>query len=131
MKVQISQGVFGAGDVYTEYVDCVFDGAKLSNVKPGRATSLRCSFRDVQIRSMFSHSADFADCIFTWANSYDSLGCWDVESCSASGVKGKDFRVAGDGGLVANAVWPGEVGRIWRPRCAPCRRTHLGAVAGP
>lgn len=64
--VQITHGgSFGGGDGYTEYVDCLFDGAKFAGISAGRATFVRCSFRDVWIRKMFSHDAEFIDCVFS------------------------------------------------------------------
>jgi uncharacterized protein YjbI with pentapeptide repeats len=64
--MQISHGgSLGGGGQYSEYVDCVFDQVKLTGVKPGRATFVRCSFRGVRIRKMFSHDAEFIDCVFT------------------------------------------------------------------
>lgn len=64
--VQVSHGgSFGGGGQYTEYSGCVFDRARLTRVSAGRATFVHCSFRDVRIRDMFSHDAEFIDCLFT------------------------------------------------------------------
>jgi Pentapeptide repeats (8 copies) len=64
-RTRVTGGVLGAGYETSEYLECVFDGCHLSNVLPGRATFINCSFRDVSIRKLQFQDAQFIDCVFT------------------------------------------------------------------
>lgn len=64
--IRITQGgCFGAGRDYSQYVNCVFDGARWRNVFPGLSRFVRCSFRDVRIEDFLSNDAEFVECVFT------------------------------------------------------------------
>lgn len=64
-RVRIKGGGLGGGLVPSEYVECRFDGSRLSKVLPGRATFIGCSFRDVRIDDLRCLEAQFIDCVFT------------------------------------------------------------------
>lgn len=56
---------FGAGRVMTEYVECTFDGLRFRHCYGGFARFIRCSFRNVNLRSWFCFGVELIDCIFT------------------------------------------------------------------
>ncbi|MBP2329517.1 hypothetical protein JOF56_009902 [Kibdelosporangium banguiense] len=64
-RTRVAGGEFGGGFEPSEYVECVFDGCRVKNVLPGRATFIGCSFRDVTIQNLRCHEAQFIDCVFT------------------------------------------------------------------
>src|SRR4051812_17269538 len=47
-RVRMTEGGLGDGFKTSEYRDCVFDGAHIKNVIPGRSIFVRCLFRDVK-----------------------------------------------------------------------------------
>ncbi len=61
----IKNASFGAGVEVTEYVDCNFDGSKISVSVVGRTRFVRCSFRNVIIRDLRCFTAEFVDCVFS------------------------------------------------------------------
>jgi hypothetical protein len=64
-RTRVAGGSFGGGFEPSEYRECVFDGCRIRNVLPGRATFVGCSFRDVTIQNLRCHEAQFVDCVFT------------------------------------------------------------------
>jgi uncharacterized protein YjbI with pentapeptide repeats len=64
-RIRAPIGSLGEGYESTHYVECVFDGARFKVIAPGRATFLRCSFRDVQVGEIFAKEAEFVDCVFS------------------------------------------------------------------
>src|SRR3954453_666408 len=50
--------------MWSEYIDCRFDGSSLRAPWVGYARFVRCSFRGVRLRHWRSQ-ADFIDCVFT------------------------------------------------------------------
>jgi hypothetical protein len=64
-RIRVTGGGLGGGKRPTVYQECVFDGARLQNVIPGRASFVSCSFRDVTITDLRCHSAEFVDCVFS------------------------------------------------------------------
>ncbi|MDQ7903529.1 hypothetical protein RB614_03250 [Phytohabitans sp. ZYX-F-186] len=65
--IRVAQGgTFGAGGEYSEYIDCMFDKARLKHMRSGRATFVRCSFRDVLVDGLHCQGGgEFIDCIFS------------------------------------------------------------------
>jgi len=57
--------VLGAGKNPSRYVDCTFDGIRFRKLLFGLARFERCSFLDVKIVNVFSHGAEFVDCVFS------------------------------------------------------------------
>jgi hypothetical protein len=55
---------FGDGPDTSEYVDCVFDGSRIS-AADGRARFVGCSFRGVDIRNWDHGATELIDCTFT------------------------------------------------------------------
>lgn len=66
-QIKAAGGGLGGGRRPTEYIECVFDGSRLKDVVPGRATFIRCSFRDVVLVNMIALKAQFIDCVFSGA----------------------------------------------------------------
>jgi hypothetical protein len=64
-KMIINDACFGGGDKDSEYVDCVFDGAKFTAITPGAARFVRCSFRGVVISNLICNRVEFVDCTFS------------------------------------------------------------------
>jgi hypothetical protein len=56
---------FGGGPTDSTYLDCSFDGARLSAGAPGAARFERCSFRNVRFDALFSEKLEFIDCVFS------------------------------------------------------------------
>ena len=61
----MDQACFGGGTRTTEYVECRFDGSKITAVAPGMARFVRCSFKQCVIRSFFGTNVAFVDCVFS------------------------------------------------------------------
>ena len=56
---------FGSGTATSEYIDCVFDGARLAMPVGGLARFVRCSFEDVRIKSWFGLEVELVECTFS------------------------------------------------------------------
>jgi hypothetical protein len=63
-RANINDAALGAGRVQSEYVDCIFDGARM-RAGGGMARFNRCSFRDVQLRDWFCFTTEFVECVFS------------------------------------------------------------------
>lgn len=63
-KVRIENAALGSGPEPSEYLDCVFDGARISHAF-GRARFVRCSFQDVILRDWNSTAFELVDCTFS------------------------------------------------------------------
>jgi hypothetical protein len=55
---------FGSGPDTSQYVDCVFDGSRIS-AGYGMARFVRCSFRDVDVRKWNQDATELIGCTFT------------------------------------------------------------------
>jgi uncharacterized protein YjbI with pentapeptide repeats len=64
-KMRVDSFIPGAGMELSEYVDCSFDGIRVSYMSAAFARFIRCSFRNVDIRDWRSSKAEFIDCVFT------------------------------------------------------------------
>jgi uncharacterized protein YjbI with pentapeptide repeats len=65
VKMRIEGGSFGAGRETSEYLDCTFDGSRISFGPGGYTRFVRCSFRNVDLRDWFCFSVEIVDCVFT------------------------------------------------------------------
>lgn len=63
--VWIENASFGSGRVMSEYIECIFDGAKLNAPVGGFARFIRCSFRGVEINDWLCYGVELVDCIFS------------------------------------------------------------------
>ncbi|WP_123603061.1 pentapeptide repeat-containing protein [Micromonospora sp. Llam0] len=63
-KVRTENATLGSGPETSEYIDCVFDGARISHAS-GRARFVRCSFRDVILKDWNSTAFELVDCTFS------------------------------------------------------------------
>lgn len=63
-KTQFTHGNFGSGETPTLYLDCRFDGARLTKISAGEARFERCSFLDCNIKNQINYDAEFIDCVF-------------------------------------------------------------------
>ena len=64
MKVRIEDSQFGSGREMSEFVECIFDGARLVGVG-GRSRFVRCSFRDIDASNWIFNRAELIDCTFS------------------------------------------------------------------
>lgn len=64
-KMRIESGSFGSGRKISEYVDCSFDGSRISRIAGGYTRFERCSFRDVDLRKWFCFDVEMIDCTFS------------------------------------------------------------------
>lgn len=64
-RVRFAGGGLGDGHQPSDYIGCVFDGAYLKGILPGRANFIGCSFRDVRIYNFRCNAAQFVDCTFS------------------------------------------------------------------
>lgn len=64
-KMRIESGGFGSGRVVSEYIDCSFDGSRISKMAGGYARFVRCSFRNVDLRDWFCFAVEMIDCTFS------------------------------------------------------------------
>jgi uncharacterized protein YjbI with pentapeptide repeats len=62
--MRIDHAGFGSGPSQSKYVDCVFDGSRFRWAS-GDARFVRCSFRDVNLRSWDSSATELVGCTFT------------------------------------------------------------------
>jgi hypothetical protein len=56
---------FSLGDSHSEYVDCVFDRARIGGAFAGDALFERCSFRNVSIKGWIATMTELVDCTFS------------------------------------------------------------------
>jgi uncharacterized protein YjbI with pentapeptide repeats len=63
--VAAKEFVFGGGKQPSSYVDCVFDGARLTGTGADIASLRSCSFRGVRISKWECRTVDLIDCTFT------------------------------------------------------------------
>jgi uncharacterized protein YjbI with pentapeptide repeats len=56
---------FASGKEQSTYVGCRFDGSTFKHIVAGQARFERCSFLNVRINRLFSHAAEFIDCVFS------------------------------------------------------------------
>jgi len=63
--IQIRDACFGEGRRTSHYVECSFDGGRITGRPRGNARFERCSFRDIDIREWFCFSVEMIDCVFT------------------------------------------------------------------
>jgi hypothetical protein len=61
---RIEDAQFGSGRETSEFVECIFDGARLVGVG-SRSRFVRCSFRDIDGRDWIFNRAELIDCTFT------------------------------------------------------------------
>jgi hypothetical protein len=64
-NVWIEDASFGSGREMSEYVECVFDGAKFNRMGGGYARFVRCSFRGVEINNWKCFEVELIDCVFS------------------------------------------------------------------
>jgi len=64
-NIRIESASFGAGRKMSEYIDCVFDGARMTPAVGGYTRFLRCSFRNVDIDEWFCFAVEIVDCTFS------------------------------------------------------------------
>jgi hypothetical protein len=64
-NVWIKDASFGSGREMSEYIDCIFDGAKLNRAGGGYARFVRCSFRDVEFDNWICFGVELIDCLFS------------------------------------------------------------------
>jgi hypothetical protein len=69
----LRQMSFASGRVPSKYLECKFDRTHFKRVVLGQARFERCSFLNVDIRSLFSHAAEFIDCVFSGSLSASSF----------------------------------------------------------
>jgi hypothetical protein len=61
---RIDDAQFGSGREMSEFVECIFDGARLVGVG-SRSRFVRCSFRDIDASNWIFNRAELIDCTFT------------------------------------------------------------------
>ena len=59
-----AQATLGGGTKMSRFVDCSFDGSRLTLGGGGYARFERCSFRDVDLRHWFCFAVELVDCTF-------------------------------------------------------------------
>jgi len=64
-KATIDDASFGSGAEMSEYVECSFDGARLTMGGGEFARFVRCSFRNVKIDHWFCYVVELVDCVFS------------------------------------------------------------------
>jgi uncharacterized protein YjbI with pentapeptide repeats len=64
-KIRAKAVKFAAGKQPSVYVECIFDGSKLSEISAGPARFERCSFEKVTIKGIRCHEAEFVNCTFS------------------------------------------------------------------
>ena len=72
-NMRLRHMTFASGRVPTKYLECKFDGSRFKKSILGQARFERCSFLNVDIKSLFSHAAEFIDCIFSGTLSASSF----------------------------------------------------------
>lgn len=61
-RIRMAQTCFGGGVSDSKYIDCTFNEARFTAIAPGFAKFVRCSFKDVRIKSFFSRGIELIDC---------------------------------------------------------------------
>lgn len=64
-NMRIKQASLGSGGEVSEYVNCVFDGARMTFGPGGFASYVNCSFRDVRLREWICFNVEMVNCVFT------------------------------------------------------------------
>jgi uncharacterized protein YjbI with pentapeptide repeats len=64
-KLRVRQAALGAGTEVSQFIDCSFDGSRLTMGSGGFARYVRCSFRGVDLRDWDADTVDLVDCVFT------------------------------------------------------------------
>ena len=64
-RIHAKDACFGAGRLQSEYVECSFDGARMTLTAGGHARLVRCSFKEVDLRDWFCFNVELIDCTFT------------------------------------------------------------------
>lgn len=64
-NVRVRGASMGAGRKMSHYVECSFDGARMTMGPGGYARFERCSFQDVDLRDWFCFAVEMIDCRFT------------------------------------------------------------------
>jgi len=64
-RMRVDHAALGAGMELSEYLDCSFDGSKLTLHSGGFTRFERCSFRNVELRSWDADHVELIDCVFT------------------------------------------------------------------
>jgi hypothetical protein len=64
-KIRAEHASLGGGRQMSRFVDCTFDGSRLTLGAGGFARFERCSFRDVDLRHWFCFAVELVDCTFT------------------------------------------------------------------
>jgi len=96
-KLKSDQVSLASGKEPSNYIECIFDGTKFRKLLLGQARLERCRFLDVKMESVFSHSAEFVDCVFSGSMRkvvmYGRLGGMDAEFTSrrVNEIRGNDF----------------------------------------
>jgi len=96
-KLKAPHVVLAAGKEASRYVECTFDGTRFRKLLLGPARLERCRFLDVKITDLFSHSAEFVDCVFSGTISgaafYGTVVGMDAEFTSRrlNEFRGNDF----------------------------------------
>ena len=64
-RCHLDQACFGGGTSPSEYINCTFDGSRITAIAPGVARFVGCSFRNCDIREFFGVAVEFVDCTFS------------------------------------------------------------------
>lgn len=64
-RMRPSHITLASGMEPSRYVECKFDESKFKRIILGEARFERCSFANVDVTGLFSHAAEFMDCIFS------------------------------------------------------------------
>jgi hypothetical protein len=64
-RVQIQSAAFGSGRETSEFVDCTFNGARMTMAPGGFSRFVRCAFHNVNIRNWICLTVEMIDCKFS------------------------------------------------------------------
>jgi len=64
-NTSIQSAAFGSGREMSEFIDCIFNGARMNMGPGGFARFVRCSFRNVEIRNWICFAVEMVDCKFS------------------------------------------------------------------
>jgi len=64
-NMKLREFAFASGKKPTRYSRCKFDGSRIQYVHAGLARFESCSFLNVDITRLFTHAAEFVDCVFS------------------------------------------------------------------
>jgi hypothetical protein len=64
-RARIESAAFGSGREMSEFIECTFNGARMSMGPGGFARFIRCSFHDVDIRNWLCFAVEMIDCEFS------------------------------------------------------------------